>query len=337
MKSFALLAAFFSTAFCESADAQSWQELSTHLFTNTAIIWQVPTNQLPKSLWVYRRVLPHVFPTTVTSNAVVLASLQNRGFPPSSTNDFYISQQEPPDWPGTIPTLLGIRPCEACLYYAIPTSSPVSEKEVPDDKTVIRLALKCASQLGLDPAKLTHGKIYTNSYATDETTTNFCGRGVFFSRYLDGIGFFSAAANGEGAEGFSMEFGEQGKIQAFVVRWSDIEHYKNERTASQDEITRCIRAHKVIVVPNFSSDDFNWIKRLATAKKLTITGIRLYYGDGKFGEVSNDDVPYGYATPFAELECVAEVENSDVTVRLLSPVISSEVTRLLRKKFTNPE
>jgi hypothetical protein len=329
VKSFSLLAAFFSTALCGSTAAQSWQELSAHLFTNTAIIWQVPTNQLPKSLWVYRRVLPHIFPAAVTSNAVVLGSLQNRGFPSSSTNDFYISQQEPADWPGPIPTLLEIRPCDAYLYYAIPISGPVSEKEVPDDKTVTRLALKFASQLGLDPAKLTHGKIYTNSYAADKTTNIFCGRGVFFSRYLDGIGFFSAVANGEGAEGFSMEFGELGKIQAFVVRWSDIEHYKNERTASQDEITRCIRAHKTIVVPNFSSDDFNWIRRLASVKKLTITGVRLYYGDGKFGEVPNGDMPYGYATPFAELECVAEVENSDVPVRLLSPIISSEVIRLL--------
>ena len=59
-----------------------------------------------------------------------------------------------------------------------------------------------------------------------------------------------------------------------------------------------------------------------------VTGIRLYYGDGKFGEVPNGDMPYGYATPFAELECVAEVENSDVPIRLLSPIISSEVIRL---------
>jgi hypothetical protein len=331
VKSFALLAAFLTTAFCALADAQSWQELSVNLFTNTTIVWRVPTNQLPKSLWVYHRILPHVFSATVTSNAVVLASLQKRGFPRPSTNDFFISEDKGPNYPGIIPNIFEIRPGDAHFHFSIPNYSPVSEKEIPDDETIIKLARKYAPQLGLDPVKLAQGKIYTHFCDTDQTTNNVCGRGVFFSRHLDGIGFFSAADDGESAEGYSMEFGEHGKIVAFSVLWSDVEHYKNENTASQDEITRCIREHKAIVMPNFKDDDFDRLKKLATAKKFTITKITPYYGEGMFRDLSTD-VPSEFATPFAELEAVADFGSSNAAVKLLAPILSSETSRLLETK-----
>jgi hypothetical protein len=331
VKLFANLAVLL-TAAVATVNAQSWQELSSGLFTNAEIVWQVPTNALPKNLWVYHRLLPHVFPAMVISNAVVLGSLQKRGVPKSSTNDFFILQEVPPDWPTSIPTLLGIRPADANLYFSIANFAPVSQKEIPDDETIIKLARKCAPQLGLDPAKLVQGKFYNHSCDTDQAANAVCGRGVFFSRQFDGVSFFSAADNGESAEGFSIEFGEHGKIQAFSVRWSVVARYKNERTASPDEIIRCLRAHKAIVMPNFRDDDFDRLKKLATAKKFTITKITPYYGEGMFGEVPTNDVPCEFATPFAELEAVADFGNSNTTVRLLSPILSSEVVRLLASK-----
>jgi hypothetical protein len=320
------------TAAVATVHAQSWQELSSNLFINAEIVWQVPTNALPKNLWVYHRLMPHVFPATVISNAVVLGSLQKRGFPKPSTNDFFILQVVPPNWPGPILTLLGIRPADANLYFSKASFTPVSQKEIPDDETIIKLARKYAPQLGLDPAKLVQEKIYAHSCDTDQAANAVCGRGVFFSRQFDGIPFFSAADNGESAEGFSIEFGEYGKIQSFSVRWSDVERYKNERAASPDEIIRCIRAHKAIVMPNFRDDDFATLKKLATAKKFTITKITPYYGEGIFGEVPTNDMPCEFATPFAELEAVADFGSSNTTVRLLSPILSSEVVRLLANK-----
>ena len=71
---------------------------------------------------------------------------------------------------------------------------------------------------------------------------------------------------------------------------------------------------------------------LAKAKAFTITNITPYYGEGVFGEVPTNDVPPEFVTPFAELEAVAEFGNSNATVRLLSPIISSEVNRLLKAK-----
>ena len=332
MKFFALLTAFLAVAFCACANAQSWQEISSHVFTNAAVVWEIPTNQIPKSLWVYRRLLPHIFPPGVISNAVVLGSLQSRGFPPSITNDFYLSQQVPENWPGTIPTLLGIRPCDAYLYYTIPGYHAISQNEAPNDDTITRVARKTAPLLGLDPAKLEHAKIYTHSCDTDQTANTFCGRGVFFPRYLDGISFFSAADDGESAEGFSIELGEHGKIQAFSVRWSDVEHYKNERLASLDEMTRCIRAHKAIVLPTFKEDDFARLRQLATATKLTVNRITPFYVEWIFGDAPTNDAPPEFATPIAELDAVAEFNNTNMTVRLLCPILAEEAKRLLETK-----
>jgi hypothetical protein len=38
-----------------------------------------------------------------------------------------------------------------------------------------------------------------------------------------------------------------------------------------------------------------------------------------------------FATPFAELEAVADFGNSNATIRFVAPILSSEVNRLLGK------
>jgi len=312
------------------ADFPTLQELDSHLFTNAAIIWQAPTNNLPKSFWVYERALPHVFPANVISNAIVLGSLQNRGFPRPSTNDFFIAPPEPPEYPGPISTLFGIRPGDANLYFSLPDPDAFSSKGIPDDGTIIKLGQKYASQLGIDPMKLASRKLYTHFSDTGSNTV--CGRGVFFSRNLDGTVFFSEADEGESAEGFTIEFGGQGKIRSFSLRWSDIMPYKNERTATLNEITRCVRAHKLIVMPNGEeSGYFRRLQALAGTETLTITKITPYYGEGIFGESPADDTPCRFITPFAELDAVADFGTSKAPVKLLSPILASEVSRMLKK------
>ena len=322
----------FIGGFPMAVTAQSWQELSSHLFTNAAIDWQVSTSHLPESFWIYRRNLPRVFPATVISNAIVLGSLQDRGFPRPSTKDFYIFKREPPDWPTGIPSIFGMLPRAAYLYYVMPDCRPISKTGIPNDDVVAGLAVKYAPKLGLDPSKLTERKFYTHWCQTDDGATNFCGRGIFFPRHLDGIPFFSANDEGDGAEGYSMEFGEHGRIQAFSVRWSEIEHYRRELVASPVEIIGCLRAHKSIVLPNFVEGDFYRLRKLATAKKFTITKITLYYEEGLFGEMATNDVPSEFATPFAELEARAELYDTNIAVRILSPILSEDIKRVLKNK-----
>jgi hypothetical protein len=336
VKSFAIVAVISVAALSTPADQPTWQELSARLFTNAVVVWQAPTDKLPKKFWIYQRELPRAFSATVISNAVVLGSLQNKGFPKPSTNDFFIPEDKGPDYPGPLATIFGIRPGDANLYYSLPNYSTGSGDQLPNDETILMRARKCASQLGLDPAQMVLERIYTHSCDTDQSvqaTNHVCGRGVFLSRQLDGIAFFSADDEGTGAEGFSIEFGSDGQIRFFSFRWSTVERYESQQTASTQEITHCIRAHKTIVLPNPDEEDyFARLKTLAGAKKLTITKITPYYGESVFGEVPTNDVPCKFAMPFAELDAVADLGNSNATIKLLSPILSSETSRLLETK-----
>lgn len=315
--------------YCVSTRAESWQEASSRVFTHSAIVWKIPSNSVPKELWVYRRTLPHIFPRGVISNAIVLGSLQGREFPTVTTNESYIWEEVPPNWPGAISPLFCVKAGDASFYFGQAHVKPVSEKAIPDDATIVNRARSYSVQLGLDPAQLTKNRFFSHRCDTSEATNVLCGRGVFFPRYLDGIAFFSIEENGENAEGFSMEFGEQGKIQSFSVHWSEMKRYRHEQTASPSEILNCIRRHQAIILPEFNEGDFDRLGRLSTAKQLTIIRITLYYLEGTFGEMPVSDVPCKYATPFAELDAIANFGNSDTPVHLLAPILSSEIKRLL--------
>jgi hypothetical protein len=317
---------FILAGFCH---AQGWQDVSASAFTNAQIVWQVPSNALPKTLWVYRRQLPHVFSAAIISNAIVLGSLEKHGIPRSSTNDFYILQEVPPNWPGPIGTIFGILPKDAYMYFSGAAFAPVSRKDLPDDETISTLARGYAPRLGIASVELTRG-IFRMRIGDDENGITIFGRSIFFPRQLDGISFFSADDSGDSAEGFFIEFGGHGKLQAFSIRWSEMKHFKDERVASMDDITRCIQAHKAIVMPNFKPDDFDWLKSLANTKRLTIVKITPYYGEGIFSGIPTNNTPCEYATPFAELEAVADMGDKQVPVKLLSPILSVEVARLLK-------
>jgi len=324
-----------ATAFSSLADVPTLSELSSHLFTNAPVVWQAPTNNLRKSFWVYQRMLPRVFSATVISNAIVLGSLQSKGFPKPSTNEICI-EAEPPCPCANVCNFF-INPNDAAIDFESPDYKNGSPKGILSDQVIAKHAWNYAPQLGLDPTHLTQQSFFTHFYYSKQSgermTNNVCGRGVFLSRQLDGVPFFSADDEGDGAEGFSIEFGSYGQIRFFSFRWSNVERYESQKIASPEEIIHCIRAHKTIVLPNPDEEDyFARLKKLANVKKLTITKITPYYGEGMFGEVPTNDVPCKFATPFAELEAVADFGNSNATVRLLSPILSSEVVRLLGNK-----
>ena len=112
----------------------------------------------------------------------------------------------------------------------------------------------------------------------------------------------------------------------------NLERIKQSQVASPQQIIACIRAFKTPSLPNGDETDyFGRIKNLAKVKKLTITKITPFYGEGIYGEAPTNGEPQKNVVPIAELEAVADFGNSNTTVRLLSPIISSEVNRLLTK------
>ncbi len=332
MKAFALFTGIFATAFYSFANpTNSLERFSPHFSTNTEILWQAPTNHLPRRFWVYKRLPPRPFSASVISNAVILASLQDKGFPKPSTNAFFIWSAPNPCGMGF--SVFSILPASTTISFSSPNQN-LSTNNIPDAETVTKRAFECAAQLGLDRAYMVPKNVCSSSNAVgcDQTlTSGICGRGIFLSRKLDGVSFWGDANNG--ADGFSIEFGSRGQIRSFALVWPNLEPEQKWLTASPEEIIHSIREHQVVVLPN--DDEVNYFARLrtlASAKKFTITKFTPYYGEGVLGETPTNDVPPEFVTPIAELEAVADFGKSNTIVRLISPVLSSDVTRLSGKQ-----
>ena len=108
----------------------------------------------------------------------------------------------------------------------------------------------------------------------------------FLARQLDEVAFFSADNEGDGAEGFSVEFGSRGQIRSFSLAWPNLERNQSRSTASPQQIINCIRAQKTIVLPNACEETyFQRIKALANAKTFTITKITPYYSKSIFSRM----------------------------------------------------
>ena len=335
MKTFAFFAASLAAAFSSLADTSSLENFSPHLSANAPIIWQATTNHLPKNIWIYRRLGPRIFSTTVISNAIVLGSLQSKGFPQPSTNQTCFTADEDINSPCGHPCIFFINPDSATLSYTIRHPDVGSGEDIPSDKAVVKRAWDCAFQLGVDHAQVVEKEL-TSHFNSDENgdklTNQICGRGVYLSRQLDGICFWG---NGDDSsnEGFWIEFGSHGKIRSFSLNWPSLERYKNHQTASPQQIIACIQSHKIIVIPNADEETyFQRVKALANAKKITVTKITPCFSEGVYGETPTNNEPSKYVSPIAELEAVADFGNSNATVRLFSPILSSEVNRLLKVK-----
>jgi hypothetical protein len=312
MKTFAFLMAVFATAFSSPAAPITLEDISPHFSTNAEIIWKVITNGLPKSFWIYNK-LPQTFSATTISNAIILASFQDKGFPKPSTNQIVIwgdpfeGEPEPP--------YFSILPDTGQMSFTLGDRGPQSPEGISTNEAAVQRAWECLAQLGMNHSQF----VKTNAAA-------WGGYGVFLPRQIDGIEVYG------GSEGFQIQFVKQ-KIVQFCLLFPNLERDRQSQAASPQHIIACIRAFKTASPLNGDEPDyFGRIKNLAKAKKLTITKITPYYGEGIYGEAPTNGESPKIVVPIAELEAVADFGNSNVTVRLLSPILSSEVVRLLGNK-----
>jgi hypothetical protein len=335
MKAFRLFVVILAATFSLQAATTSLETFSPHFSTNTEIIWQASTNNLPVNFWIYKRLPPHPFSAAVISNAVILASLERKIAPEPSTNDFFLPEDHPSNYPGMIPVIFSITPKSATISYGLPHPD-TNTIGIPADKALVQRAWACAVQFGVNPAQIAF-KEMTSRYNQDENyndlTNQLIGRGVFLSRKLDGVLFTDIGDQGANG-GFWIEFGSHGQVHAFSLVWPELQRDKLQPTANAQQIITCIRAFKTMSLPiHEEADYFARLKNFAKAKKLTITKIKPYYMEGIYGGMPTNDEPSEFIATFAELEAVADFGNSNATVRLLSPILSSEVSRLLENKI----
>ncbi|MEI9961531.1 MAG: hypothetical protein WDM76_10505 [Limisphaerales bacterium] len=333
VKTFLIFGVTLTVAFSSFADStNSLENFSPDFSTNTEILWQAPTNNLPKSFWIYKRLPPRPFLASVISNAVVLASLQDKGFPKPSTNDTCVLSSSDCNCSCSRICNFFIGPASTTITFYSPNLNGLTEY-VPNAETVTKWAWECASQFGLRKPYLIPKSAYSKTNSDETATNQIYARGIFLSRSIDGISFMGNGNDGFDGEGFGIEFGGDGQIRSFSLTWPNLERDQNISTASPQQIIARIQARKIIVMPNADEETyFQRVKALANAKKFIITKITPYYGEGVFGEDPTNNAPPEFVTPFAELEAVADFGNSNATVSLFSPIISSDVSRLLGNK-----
>jgi hypothetical protein len=301
-----------------------------HFSTNMPIIWNAPMTNLPNSFWLYRRLPPRPFSASVISNAIILASLQSKGFPKSSTNDFFIPEDRPSNYPGMVPIIFEIRPNTRRIFFGLARPDTNTQK-FPADKILMARAWDYAIKLGVDPTQVAFENM-TSRFNQDENyndlTNELCGRGVYLSRLLDRIFFTNSGDNGFNG-GFWIEFGHNEKINAFSLVWPDLRRDSLQTSANSQQIIECIRHWKTMSLPiGQETNYFERIKSFAATKKLIVTKITPYYWENIYGNTNNEELSKNIA-PFAELEAVADFGNHRESIKLFSPIISSDVKRLL--------
>jgi hypothetical protein len=312
MKLVAFLMAFLTAAFSCLAD-YTLEDISPHFPTSTPIIWQAPTNHLPKSFWIYQK-SPHVFSAVTISNAIVLASFQDKGFPKPSKNK--ITLWATPHNGEPRPPYFEIDPELGVISYSLGDRAPDSEGSVSKDAAAIERAWNYLADLDIDRSQF----VRTNLAAPGTW-------GVFFPRQIDGVQM------SDDSQGFSFQQIGTDKIRCFSLSLPNLERKQNGRAATPQQIIACIRAFKTPSPPNGDEPDyFARIRNLGNARKVTIVKITPCYGEGIYGETPTTTEPSKIVMPIAELEAIADFGNSNVVVRLYAPLIATEVDRLLSQK-----
>jgi hypothetical protein len=222
MKAFALPATVLATVFYSQAAAVTLENVSLRFSTNTQIIWLAPTNNLQRSFWIYKK-MPRVFSANTISNAVVLASLQSKGFPQPSTKPIVIwadRQDGEPD-----PPYFEITPDWGEFSYSLGDRGPDSAAEYFKDAATVERAWDSLEQLGIDRREF----VKTNIASYGEY-------GVFLPRQIDGIRVYDES------EGFSFQqFGSPKRIRHFWLSLPNLERTQKSPTASTQEIVACIQ------------------------------------------------------------------------------------------------
>jgi hypothetical protein len=324
-----MLAAATSSA---TGSTNSLAQFCPKFSANTKIVWGAPTNQLPKTFWIYHRLPPQPFPAPLVAAAANLASMPTKGFPPPSTNSFFIPSQPNACGMGTVVFLL--EPETGTISFSSTNQNKLTN-DMPSEAMVIKRAFECATRLGLVEAQLLPKAFCESSNAPGSgcgsSINGLFGRGIFLSRILDGFSFYGDANNG--SDGLFIDFGSGGKIRSFSLVWPRLERLKQSACISPEQILRCLREQRIIVVPGQAEENyFGRVQELGRAQKFTITKISPVYREGVFGEIPTSNTPTQFVMPFAEAEAVADFGKSRTTVCFVCPIVQTDFDRLVLQK-----
>jgi hypothetical protein len=330
MKFAALAAWLWLEAICLAANTLALEEVSPHFSTNVQIVWKAPTNDLPQNLSIYRR-LPRTFSTAAISTALALTPITSAIPLVSSTNGVYLRDRTR-EGDDPMAGYFRVDPEHANIGFQAKYHYSGSPADIPSDEAVATRAWEIAAQLGLDRRGLAQKEIATNMCDCDlkgrATTNNPCGHEISLARRVDGVDFYSSE------EGLSIEFGSRGQIRSFSLTWPNLKQVESHPIASPEQIIRCIRTHQTPMShPSWEDGSYLMkVKELAKARKLTVTKVTAFYGEGQYGQEPKDQGPAEFVSPFAELDVIADFGTTTTSVRLFCPILETDAERLSKPK-----
>lgn len=268
------------------------------------VVWSAPTNDLPKTVMVYRTV-PAIYSPAVISNLLTLTGFREKdrtstpgSYPVDDKNLIHFEDKEKTRFLN-ISSKLGY-----IEYYdgRARTRRHELTNNVPEFEKVQSSAIKLLEQLGIDRSELATKPDSTNILVTmehDKRTwsgkegsahTQIDSRGVYFTRRLNGISFVKATRGGA-----RIVFAGDGRLAHLQVGWRNVQPYKEHQAPTHEEIATWIKQGKGVLplVPiNLN---------LSGLKKLTVTRCVLRY----FGDLPDNDQEFIY--PFAQVEMTADL------------------------------
>jgi len=286
---------------------------------NTQITWTAPTNQLCAVLWTYK-VVPQVFSEKEISELMHSSLINNK----------IKEVREPLHYSNSSNTCsLVVIPAQGYIKYFDEFAPPnhwdstnhlwERVEGLPNKTKIEQLGLKLLKQFGIkrtelaqnkDSHLITFGENKTRSYF-DRRTNKYIddeviARGIFFNRRIDGVNFAGIGLGG----GCEIEFGNNAKIADFKLVWRNLQRYEHYKVATQDEIKQFIfNGSAVLTHKNYVNP--------ANIRQLTITDISPLYMGANGNEIQN------FIYPFAKIEAIADVGNTNQEIELYCPILST--------------
>lgn len=290
--------------------------------------WTTPTNDLPSTVVVFE-VVPDSRPEVAVSNLMKIGRFRQADRIKGSD----------PQWP--LPKgaygfeaaddrrTLVYMPKQGRIDFNDESAfdGPASDKQVrgvPDDATVLQLALPLLLQLGIstnDIVKNASGGLRcvypTGSWGHTDKDTQVHRRGIGFTRSLDG-------KEVDGQRAVFMEFGSDAKLGKLEARWCTLRPKSTNAVAQPTRILQWIKEGRSVVLSLSGPPDARYV-RASDIRKLTITSIQ-----PRYRHIDEDDPPK-YVYPYALLTATAEFGEDDAEqVFLYCPLISEGLPRAQR-------
>ena len=243
------------------------------------IVWSVPANQLPSSVWIYKFV-PQTFSPVVISNLMALGFFTSADQTNVPGQPLFRDKQLMYFKNKTGTRQLGIFPPFGFFYFY---DSSVAAKHhetvvgVPSETEAYQLGLEYLQKLGVDRSQLaikedgselrtvktvTSGGWFDKARETNSSDQIY-QRGVYFIRRVNGIDF-----DGMVHGGVNFEFGNNGKISRLEVLWKGLEPYELHATLTPDQLVSLLRAGNGKWLPSAPRPPI---------KKITVTGVKPFY------------------------------------------------------------